>query len=179
MIKLLSRYADETGDGSGNYSANDDYDADPREFKVTAQPGEHIFVTRMIVSVEDTGTFDSGGYGNGSVLAEGIEVYVKNPAGEIAYYLTMDGASPHPVKSNGEWSHYCFDIQLHSFGSGNQHLAVRWTFAHQTDVNIRGERDAGVELLPGWSIVVLCQDSMTHLVDHHFLMQGWFSQPRL
>lgn len=166
--KLLYRNIDTVGDGSGDWNITGNYTdggVDPlgaTEFKLTASPNEHIHVERVLVSLADTGTFDSGGYGNGSALTTGINAYVTDKNGLILYRLIQ---ANNPIKTNGDWAHKCYDLTLHAFGSGDQYLAARWTFARSGQPVI---------LRPGWSLIFLFQDSFAHLVDHHYELQGFF-----
>ena len=171
--KLLSRLADTVGDGTGTKSATGDYDGDPTIFKIRAKPTEQIIIYRMLVHMEAASFANSDQYGSGPALANGIALYVADNDGVIQYYLTDPS---HPVTANGEWAHQCYDYAHFDtqFGAGSEYAAVRWTFA---------KSGKPVELLPGWSICVLCEDDLTlgtrGLVEHQFMMQGYYEQPRI
>lgn len=159
--KLLFRDADTDGDGTGTKNAIGNYAGSPTEFKVTAQPNEYLSIERVLVGLSDAGTFDSGGYGNGLALTNGISAYVTDNLGTIVYYLTDED---NPIKTNGDWAHTCYDLTVHAFGSGDQYMAVRWTFARAGQP---------IELLPGWSVNFLLEDSMIHLTGQYFQLQGY------
>ena len=163
MKKILSRSADTAGTGAETALATGNYAAAPTEFKVTAQANERIFVHRMIVSLVDGAIVNADVYAGAGVLTNGIKVYVTDRLGAIQYSLT-DPA--HAIKDVGGWAHYCHDLTIWAgLGAGDDHATVRWTFA---------KSGVPVELLPGWSLNVLCQDNLSALTEHRFLMQGYF-----
>ena len=170
-IKIISRMADTGGDGTGEYQAIGDYDGDPTLFKFTAQPHEHIVLSRLIGSFKASALTNADVYGTaaGSALTNGIQMYVTDIDGTIMYYITDPR---HPVKANADWAHYCYDYnQWAGLGTGDDHGAWRWTFV---------KSGQPVELLPGWSLCVLLQDDFSSAVtEHHFIIQGYNIWPRL
>jgi hypothetical protein len=167
--KLLSRFADTVGDGSGDVQATGTYAGSPTAFKLMAQPGEVIHVHRMIVSIESAAITNADIYAGAGLLSVGISVYVTDTAGEIYYNLTDENE---PIVNIGSWAHYCYDLNIWAgLAGGNDHAAVRWTFAKAVP--------HGVELLPGWAVNVLCEDDLDDLAEHHFLMQGHFDDDSL
>ena len=173
VYKLLFRLADTVGDGSGTKQALGNYAGSPTVFKLTAQPGEHIAVHRMIMEMVATSFANSDQYGTGAALTNGISMYVTDMLGVIQYYLTDED---HPIKANAEWGHQCFDYQHFDtqFGAGAEYAAARWTFS---------KSGQPVELLPGWSINVLLEDDLREvtsgLTEHGFFMNGYFLQPTI
>lgn len=132
----------------------------------TWAPGNNFraLIHRMIVLVEDAGAFDANKYGNGIVLTNGISVYVRDGDDAVVANLTPTIA---PVKTNAEWGALCFDVDVKEWGTGNEILLVRWTF----------ER-AGIALLldgdEGHYISVELNDTYVNLVQHRFLIQGYY-----
>lgn len=171
--KLFFRLADTVGDGSGTKQALGDYSSDPTAFRVRAQPGEHLVIERMILELVCADFDDSGLYGTGPKLTNGIVLYVTDNDGTILYYLTDED---YPVSTNAEWAHQCFDFEIfdNRLPTGDEYAAARWTFA---------KTGKPVELLPGWSLNVLCQDDLrtvtTGLTEHGFNMHGWYIAPGL
>lgn len=164
---IISRFADTVGDGTGTLQATGNYAGDPTEFKLRAKATEHLSIERMIVTVEDAGLNNYDVYGGAGVLTNGISVYVTDNDGTLLYYLTDPDA---PVKTLGGWAHYCFDAHILDATAGDDHFVSRWTFARS---------GTPVELLPGWSVNVLCEDSFVALTEHKFLMQGHRLSPGL
>lgn len=157
---ILSRFADVVGDGSGGKNANGNYAGSPQIFRVQAQPGEHLEVQRMIVSVQDSGLNSYDNYTAAAALTNGIYVYVTDIKGNVVYDLTDPDVR---VKTLGGWAHYCFDAQVLDATSGDDHFVARWTFA---------KAGVPVKLYPGWSLCILCEDNMSALTEHRFLIQA-------
>ena len=157
--RTFFQMADTVGDGSGTANAVGDLSAGV-EFKVLCGANELLQCHRVIVLIEDGGPLSADNYGNLAALTNGIDCYVKDPAGAIDYQLIDPNLT---IKSNLLWSQYCYDVKEINFGSGNDGVAVRWTFA---------KAGAPIQLEPGWSLNFLCQDNLTGLVTHTFQVQG-------
>ena len=153
---MFVRMLDTDGDGSGTTDAIGDYSGtNDTEFKFAPGAGEVARVHRMLVHVEDGGSFDSGAYGNNVSLTNGIEVGVSDGTSTL-----IDLTDGHPVTTNA-------DVNVMSFGAGNEHMAVRWTFA-KSGQPIRLDGDNGEYLY------VKLNDDYTDLVHHHFNVQGYW-----
>lgn len=161
--KLISRNLDTVGNGTGTTNAIGDYSSAAEEFKIAPGVGEHFHIHRLIVSIGDAGSFDSGGYGAVTPVASltnGVVLRVQN--GGTVFSLTDD-----PITTNAEWAAYCHDVTVHSFGSGDALLTARWTFDKSgIPISLRG--DEGEEL------VVELNDDLTFLTAHKFLIQGYY-----
>ncbi len=157
----LDRFLDTNGDGSGANLVTGDYSSAEEIFYIQPSAGEAFRVARIIIYIEDTGSFDSGSYGNGLALANGIQVRVQNDGGTIA-----DMTAGLPVKTNTQWGRMCYDIKTSNFGSGNEAMGVRWTFtAGGQFVRLDGDNNERLE--------VVVNDDFSSLVDHSFLVQGF------
>jgi len=145
-----------TTDGVGNYTT-------PEEFKITCETGSRkLHIARMIVYIEDAGSFDMEKYGNGLTLVNGIHISVKDSGGtEI---VDLDGGVN--VFSNGGWGALCHDVTVHTYGTGNNSLTARWTFA---------KSGTPVSLSSGEEFIVTLHDDFTALVKHTFMIQGFYS----
>lgn len=158
IFQLLSA----NGDGTGTTNANGDYSSTPLSLKFKQSEKEVVFVTRMIVYVQDTGSFDSGSYGNGIDLANGIRVYHKNAAGELLEELTAFA-----VKSSGDWAGQCHDLNHFNFGSGDEFITVRWTFAKSGfPIKLKLHADEYIE--------VELNDDFRGLTKHYFKVDGFY-----
>jgi len=155
------RYADLTGDGTGSKSAAVDGSVTPQILKLMPRGAErHLKVHRMIVSVGDVGSFDADKYGNGLVLANGIELGIYSQSDDSLDFDLLDGM---PINTNADWAHTCHDLTLHNFGIGNEHMTVRWTFSKAGQpCSIGSEKYLGVVI----------NDDLTGLEHHHFNFQG-------
>lgn len=149
-------------DAAGNKNAVGDYAATATDFYIEC-PGTlgagRLDLYRMIIEVVDFGTFDSGSYGNGISLSNGISVGVHNSSGVLVLDMT-DGL---PIVTNVDWARQCHDVAHSSFGTGNESMSVRWTF------NKAGEP---ISLRPGWRLSVTLNDDFTDLIQHYFQVQG-------
>ena len=158
---ILSRYLDTAGDGTGTKNANGNYASEAEIFY--CQPGatEKIAATRMLVSVEDTNGFIAEEYGNlATALTNGVTVRVSDDNGVI-----VDLTDGIPVKYNAQWGALCYDVDVKTWGNGNELLVARWTFQKAGDfLNLDGSYNERVE--------VVLNDNLTGLISHYFLLQG-------
>ena len=157
--KAIFRLLDTNGNGTGTTEATGDYSSTPTSFRISNSTGI-ADIERMIIFIEDTGTFDSGDYGNAITLTNGIRVYLRDNADQVIEEYTS-----FPILTNGDWAGHCHDLNLHTFGSGNQVMTLRWTFAKS------GQR-VSVDLKEGEYFEVLLNDDFTGLVKHRFTIQG-------
>lgn len=153
----LFQFLDTVGDGTGDKNAISDYSSGQNFLLTCPANVSFIELYRGIVYIEDSGNFSSAGYGNLSGLSNGIEARLEK-IGE-----TIDLTDGQPIKTNAEWSKICYDVNYVSFGSGNNALSVRWTFARA---------GAPFKLYPGESLVFYLSDDLTGLVQHTFFIQG-------
>ena len=156
----IFQFLSTNGDGTGTVNANGDYSSTEGEFYIAPPSGYHYNITRMLVFVEDSANFSSDEYGNlNTALTNGVRVVVKEHGTEI-----LDLTAGDSIKTNAQWSQYCYDAQSISFGSGNDFLAVRWTFA---------KSGSPVYVSPNQRLSVLLNDNLTGLVTHTFMVQGY------
>ncbi len=156
------RYLDTVGDGSGVKNTNLDHSSVQGIYRI-APPAASVFrVTRMIISLEDATGFSTAEYGNlGIALANGIGVRIHD--GTSTVLDLMDGI---PVKTNGAWGRLCYDVNLSTFGTGNEMLLVRWTF-DKSGMPLRLDGDQTQELQ------VTIDDNLTGLISQYFQVQGY------
>ena len=161
--EMISRYLDTVGDGSGTKQAIGDYSSG-EDFKITPPSGQIYRITRLVVFIEDTRTFDPNKYGNlGDALGNGISIKTKNANGDI-----KDLTDGIPITNNAAWGRVCYDATVSNYGGtpANEALHVRWTFAKSGTV-IRLVGDNGEFLAAELS------DNLTGLIEHTFLVQGY------
>ena len=120
---------------------------------------DHVDVTRMIVTITDSGTFDALLYGNRVVLVNGIKVEIIRD-GEVH----LDLLDAEPILSNTDWAAMCHDFTYHDIGTGDNRATIRWTFAHS---------GFPLVLLDGDILRVTIQDDLTTLTGHYFQIQGY------
>jgi hypothetical protein len=156
---VFNRPVSDNGLPAGNKNLIGNY-ATPTDFYVKALPGERLVISRVVVHVVDSGTFDSGSYGNGIVLTNGIKL-VLNRASDGERDLTMG----FPIKTNIDWARFCHDVLLSSFGIGNEGLSARWSFWKY------GQR-YGIVLEEGDLIGFRLNDDFSGLVEHTMFFEG-------
>lgn len=157
----IAQYLDTNGDGTGNIDAIGDYSLTPTEFYIQPPAGSVYELRRVIVTIEDTGSIDSGGYGNNSSpLTNGISVECRIE-GQPVRTLTAQL----PVTRTADWNSLCFDGDVINFGSGNQFYVARWTFTNDGDPIRLTENDV---------LAFKFNDNLTSqgLVGHRFLIKG-------
>ena len=159
---IISTHLDSIGDGTGVINANSDYSSGgsgSTEFFIAPPTGSAYRIHRLIVFVEDVGSFDSGFYGNSVVLGNGMTVTIESGSTTL-----VDLTNGHPITTNSSWAHFCHDLTVFTFGTGNEFMSVRWTFA-KSGTPVRLENPE--------RLVVTLNDDLTGLVAHHFLVQGF------
>jgi hypothetical protein len=163
----LYRYLDTDGDGTGTNNANGDYRAVPdgtgeEIFFIQPAPGEIFRIERMIVSVRDSAGFRADKYGDISGgLSTGIEIRVQSDGGTIV--SLTNGIN---IKTNGDWAGVCYDANLYKEGSGDDYLAVRWTFSRAGyPLRLVGDDNERLE--------IVLNDNLSGLVHHYFQVQGY------
>ena len=157
---MISRFLDTVGDGSGGIDGTADYSTVADSLLITPPAGKRYTLTRMIVSIQDTGSFDAEKYGNNVTLTNGITVKViDSVAGTV-----IDLLGGQTVKSNVGWAAYCYDAEVKSWGSGDEFLVARWTFEKSGVDVVLTEND---------SLEVGFNDNLTTLGAHRFLVQGF------
>ena len=157
----IYRLLDTNGDGSGIVEAVGNYSATPTSFKISASEGA-CTIERLIIMIEDTGSFDSGRYGNGLSLINGVRVYLKNATDEVLEEFTS-----FPILTNGDWAGHCHDFNHFNWGTGNEVASIRWTFS-------KSGQPIRVRLGLGEYFEVYLNDDFTGLVKHRFTIQGKF-----
>ncbi len=117
------------------------------------------YLGRVIIHLTDAGSFDADSYGNGITLTNGINVTLRDTDDTLLATLT-----PSPIKTNGQWAGQCHDFSTHTFGTGNNHASVRWTFNKYTP--------GGIRLLPGQHLDIEFEDDYSGLITHMYLFEG-------
>jgi len=160
----INRYLDTNGDGTGTKSAVGEYHdagAGAEIFYIQPPPGTIYRLSRMIPFVEDTGSFDSGSYGNGITLTNGILMRIQNDSGTILDLL--DGL---PIHINTHWARLCYDMTVSTFGLGNEYLHARWTFSKAGQyIRLDGDSNERLE--------VVLNDDFSDLVSQYFKVEGY------
>lgn len=113
----VSRFLDTTGDGTGNIYMNVDGSVTPQYFKATCRPGYRTYLRQLIGHMWDKGKLNSGGFGTGNALTNGMMFGIHDPVSGFGW-LTYQ----HPMRRNVDFGSYGYNIQVHSWGKGDESL---------------------------------------------------------
>ncbi len=154
----IYRYLDTNGDGTGTKSAIGNY-ASPTDFYFEAQRVTELH--RILISVEDTQGMQAEEYGNlGAALSNGYVIEAKDASDNVLQDY-CDGVA---VTTNANLGRICYDLDLKSWGAGNELLLARFTFTRSGNPVI---------LSAGQKLVVTLNDDFTGLLSHYFMLQGF------
>ena len=156
MANLLYQRLDTVGDGSGTTNMNVDGSVTAVTFKIEPAPGELYKIARVMIFVEDNGTFDSDKWGNGIVLANGFNFKLQRNG--VTTDLIGFG-----IKTTGEMTSICHDIDHRSFGTGNEFVSFRWTFT---------KAGSTINLYNGDELQLVVNDDMTDMIKMYVHAQG-------
>lgn len=163
------RYADLVGDGTGSKSMNVDGSVTAQVFKLmpredtTSDYGyddEHrIEVHKAFFYIEDAGNMFAANFGALAALTNGFTVGHFDANGNLIRCL-CDSV---PLKTNAAFARVMYDVTFHTFGSGNNMLAARWTLnGAGPAIILNGKEYLGVVI----------NDNLTGLVDFTCQFQG-------
>jgi len=156
----ISSFAQDLAD-SNNENGNKDYSVTPGVFTFKPASSEVWHISRLMIYIRDTGSFDADKYGNNITLTNGIKIEIKQN-GVVQRTLT----NAQPIMSNSHWGKFCYDTNLSTYGTGDESLAVRWTITKAgTYIKLS---DALVD-----TIEITLNDDLSGLVEHTFLFQGY------
>jgi len=159
----FTRYLDLTGDGTGTKNANVNASTAAQDFQCTPSSSQTMIISRLLVSLTDTGTLPVDGYGAGAALTNGVTIVLSKNGTETD--LT-DGI---PLKTNSQWGSLCFDFnQTTKGGAVDNILTVRWTFQKGgTSLQLNGSQ--------GDKFIARVNDNHTNLVTHYYVIQGYYA----
>lgn len=157
----IYEFLTEAGDGTGAIDAIGNYATPTKWFYKNSSADEVDDIHRMIVTVADSGGFDTGRYGNGLILTNGIKIFHYAADGTT---IIEDLTHTNAIEINVDWGSYCYDISYNAWGTGDNVLLVRWTFANAGQP---------IRLAPGEELAIVLQDDFTGLSEHRFHIQGY------
>ena len=155
----IYRFLSDDGTSSGTKNVNLDHSVGNQDYYIEAPAGEHYGLTTMHISIRDAGTLDAGGFGNGPILPNGINFWVKDDQGATVKDMN-DGVV---IQANSCLSRYAHEILVFDFGSGDNFINTRWNLTA-----------AGRPLLlyPNWKFGFTAHDSFTFLVSMYMYVKG-------
>jgi hypothetical protein len=155
----IYKFLDNVGDGSGYKNFNHENSASAAYGAYVAD--EACLIERMIVSMEDTSGMQAQEYGNlGAALTTGWKFLVLDTVSATACDLT-DGVA---ITTNALIGQVCYDVDVKTWGAGNEVLVARWTF---------GRAGQGIYLPRDYRIKIPLADDFTGLITHYFQIQGY------
>ena len=157
------RFADLNGDGSGVYDAIGNYSGAPTPFYIQPAADEILRILRVVVFIRDSGSFKASGYGSvGGDLTNGIKVEVVDNSGTL-----IDLTAQESIVTNAGWGSYCYDVDVKTWGTGDEVLLCRWTFGKAGfPLRLVGDNNERLEFI--------LNDDFTFLVHHAFHCQGFY-----
>jgi len=159
--KYISIFAYDPEDSNRIDSGGKNYAVTAGVYQIAPPAGEIWQIARLVYYIEDVGSFDSGGFGNGAALTNGIILKVEN-ATTVLNVLTAGL----PIKKNTHWRRFCFDLEIDTFGLGNESMASRWSFFKSgAYLKLNGDN--------GEKITVTLNDDFSGIVSQTFLFQGF------
>jgi hypothetical protein len=161
--ELLFRYLDSNGDGTGDKNVVGNYSTDASSFYIQPPPNTEYHIERLIVAIRDGAGFRAERYaGLGAALTNGIDIQKRDTGGRILYSF-LDGV---PIRTNGDWGRLCYDVDLKTWGAGDDFLLVRFTIGKSGGhLHLDGSKNE--------NLAITLNDDFTALNDHFFLVQGY------
>ena len=164
IVQLLST----NGDGTGTTDMAADYSDDPgagaTDFTITDPADRDLYISRLIVYLVDGVNIDADGFGTGAALTNGVVLSIKDSADAVLATLT-----PAPIKTNAQWGQLAYDVDLKSWGTGNEVIAARWTFTKfLTDTG----GSTPLVLADGQKLAATVNDDLSGLVAFSITAEG-------
>lgn len=145
-------------------NANVDGSGTPVDFLLRNTTSKTMEFHRMVVQCLDGANPSADNFGDlGAPLGNGIRILLLDDSDVIQQDIT-DGE---PIKFNAQWAGLCFDVQLSGFGSGDDAINSRFTFANS---------GAPVMVPVGWAFAVRIQDDLQQITRLTFNCQGQAAQ---
>jgi len=161
----ISQFLDITGNGTGNFNAIEDYSAG-EEFFIQPPTDKVYRISRMIITVGDTGITNADEYGALAARDTGLRFFIEQNGTRIR----IDGGRN--ITQNGMFHSLMFDFgcDSSSLGAGTDYCAARWTFG-KSGTYIRLDGNTSDKL------IVMLNDSYVGLDFHYFKINGYEELP--
>jgi hypothetical protein len=158
---IICRQADTVGDGTGSINMNVNGSVTPVIFRIKPPPTEVYRFAWWMLTIEDTGSFDSSGWGNngGVPLTNGI-IFQKSVNGVTTQLFNCE------IKSHIDLASMAIDFNYHAFGSGNEFVTARWKVT-DTGQYFRLDGATNDELQ------IVIRDDLTYLVSQRLRVSGY------
>ena len=163
LIKGKTWFSSHMASSSGEINMNVSTSTAAKTYRIGPAAADEVWdLARVLIFIQDTGVFRAEGYGSGAStgLANGILFQVTGSTGNVVLDL-LDGS---PIQQNADWTHFCYDADVKTWGAGDEMLASRWTFS-KAGIPLRLSSTETLDMV--W------RDSSTNLVAHHAVVQGY------
>lgn len=162
---------DTNGDGTGTFNAVGDYSLTAERFYIQPALNQIYELSRMMIMIQDTGSFDADLYGNNIGLTNGINLEVKQGGPEGGVLIPM---TPVPIMNNSQWGANCFDVDVKAWGDGDEVLVARWSFSKDVITTNISSNIGGITLNGALRqcLVITLNDDFSSLNDHTFAIRG-------
>lgn len=158
MASHFFRYLDTNGDGSGTMNAIGDYSLTPTAFYY--QPPITVKVHKAVIMIESLQGMWAERYGNiMGGLTNGYS-FCQSNVDDVVQIEINNGIA---VKSNAELGRTGFDVDVKTWGAGNEVLLATCNF---------NETGAPLELKANNKMSVTLNDDFSGLIQHFFMLQG-------
>jgi len=122
---LFALRMDSVGDGTGSTDMAVDGSVSPVIFRLKPAVGHELWITKIVVMFADQGSIDSGAWGNGITMTNGIAMVLVNDG-------TLVPATNFNIKDVGDLASLTFNVEEHTWGSGDSVLVSRYTPGRST-----------------------------------------------
>jgi hypothetical protein len=146
-------------DSTGSTNANGNYIASARTFSIKPVGEQVFYLNRMIFEIEDSAV-RADDYGAITTVSIGVDVIqLRNTT------VTTQVLTPLKPTKVADWGAYCYDIDVKTWGAGNEFLVGRWTFGNAGIPIILHAKDND-------RLEIRLNDDFSGLVEHRFQVQG-------
>ncbi len=158
--RLFATRLDTVGDSSGEDDMSVDGSSTEQIFRIKPAATEILRIARVILYVEDAGSFDATRWGNGITMTNGMEFR------QISNGETIIGEA---IRTTGDMAALCHDIGHQTIGSGPEFMTARYTFT-KLGAYVRLDGSKGDE----WQTVI--RDNLTNLLRQHVTAEGYYEK---
>lgn len=159
--EIFVRFLDTNGDGTGTTNGTGDYSdigLGVTDFYIECPTGVEIFISKLVIQLEDAGAFDTSKYGNNIELINGVKIIFSDAeSGELEI------TSSFPIITNVDYAKYDKNLFLSTFGAGNEYLNFTYDFF---------SLGRPIRLLPSEKWIIRLNDDFSDLISHTFNIQG-------
>lgn len=159
---LIRQFLSTNGDGTGDFNVIGNYGT-PTSFYIQPPSDERYVIDRMLVYIQDVGSFSTTTYANATILTNGLVFCVSDDSG-VLHNLTTGV----PIKTNPNWATHCYNSILIQYPGGGtvRALSVEWIFSNAGfPLLLEGKSNTKFELI--------VQDDFSLIDAHYFKVEGY------